>query len=88
MCLLAGGWKIKVSSIYNWKNSYIVGCLYKFITSIKCYAEKIMNKLLPYVAGKDLGAVELKFIDNASYLYKFPGFKDGVSEYYSIKWYN
>ena len=54
----------------------------------KGYAKKIMNKLLLDAAEKKLSVVELKSTEDGYHLYKSIGFRDDVSKYHSMTWFN
>lgn len=52
------------------------------------FAKKIMTTLLQDAVEKSLSVVELKSTDDGYHLYKSVGFKDDISKYHFMKWYN
>lgn len=54
----------------------------------KGYARRLMKMLLDDAAAKNLSNIELKATDAGYDLYKSLGFKDEVSKYHLMKWYN
>ncbi len=54
----------------------------------KGYAKKLINMLLKDAADMGLCMVELKATEDGYPLYKSVGFKDSVSKYHQMEWYN